>query len=330
MTTHTLDESSALVTGAGGFIGSHLVEHLLEEGRDVHALVEYNRQGSRGWLERIDPAENLEVTLGDVRDEAQVRDLVEDVDMVFHLAALVGIPYSYEAPHAYLQTNTAGTLNILEACRTTGIDRLVHTSTSEVYGSAQYVPIDEEHPLNAQSPYAATKIAADQLVNSYRCSFGLPTVTLRPFNTFGPRQSARAVIPTIITQCLTSDTVELGNLSPTRDFNYVQNTVDAFIQAAGKEDCVGETIQVGSGTEISIGTLAEKIVELSGRDVAIRSVTDRERPEDSEVDRLLADAERARDLLEWKPRVGLEKGLQRTIDWMSDNLDRYRPNTYAV
>ncbi|MBK34518.1 MAG: NAD-dependent dehydratase [Gemmatimonadetes bacterium] len=316
-----------LVTGAGGFVGSHLAEALAESGADVRAFVHYNALGSRGLLE---PSASVEVVQGDIRDPSSLRPAMTDVEIVYHLAALIAIPYSYIAPRSYIQTNVEGTLNVLEACREFRISRLVGTSTSEVYGSAQSASIDESHPLQAQSPYAASKIAADKLIESYHRSFDVPAVIVRPFNTYGPRQSARAIVPTIISQALVSDTVRLGNLSPTRDLSFVDDTVEAFLLAGLAEGVVGEQINVGTGQEISIGDLAEIIVRLAGRSVPVLSDETRIRPEKSEVTRLLADASRANRLLGWVPRTALEEGLQKTITWIHAHLDAYHPDQYAV
>lgn len=319
-----------LVTGGAGFIGSHLTERLVREGAAVRALDQYNSQGSRGWLDFSEVKETVEFVAGDVADPDIVRRAVSGVEVVFHLAALIAIPYSYLAPSSYVRTNINGTLNILQAARELGIERVVHTSTSEVYGTARQVPIDESHPLQGQSPYSASKIGADKMAEAFHCSFGVPVTTVRPFNTFGPRQSARAVIPTIITQCLTGETVRLGSLDPTRDMNFVGNTVDGFLLAAQAPEAVGRTANLGSGREISIGDLAHLIARLVGRPIRIESEKVRVRPEKSEVDRLLADNSLARDLLGWTPQVGLEEGLERTIAWMKTNLDKYRPGVYVV
>ncbi len=319
-----------LVTGAGGFIGSHLAERLAEEGARVRALVHYNALGSWAWLDHTALAGEMEVLAGDVRDPGSVAQAVEGVEVVFHLAALIAIPYSYQAPASYVATNIQGTLNVLQAARQAGVARLVHTSTSEVYGTAQRVPIAEDHPLVGQSPYSATKIAADKLAESFHLSFGLPVVTVRPFNTFGPRQSARAVIPTIITQALAGQPVRLGNLNPTRDLNYVANTVDGFLAAAQAERALGRTVNLGSGREISIGDLALLIGRLMGRDLGLEQDAGRLRPAASEVERLLADNRLADQLLGWRPRLSLEEGLEKTITWLRQNMQRYRPGVYAV
>jgi NAD dependent epimerase/dehydratase len=319
-----------VVTGAGGFIGSHLCERLVEGGADVRALCEYNSVGSWGWLDESPLRGELEVVLGDVRDPDSIGAAVVGTEIVFHLAALIAIPYSYEAPTAYLQTNALGTANVLRAARHADCGLVVHTSTSEVYGTAKYVPIDEIHPLQAQSPYAASKIAADKVAESFHLSYGLPVVTLRPFNTYGPRQSARAVIPTILTQLLAGSRVALGNLSPTRDFTYVTDTVDAFVRIADARDAVGRVLNVGSGKEISIGDLVERAEAAVGKAAPVEREQERIRPEGSEVERLCADAGAARSLLSWKPAVSLGDGLMRTADWLATNLDRYRVGAYTL
>lgn len=323
---------SILVTGAGGFIGSHLVERLAREGARVRAFVRYTSRHDRGLLALLpaDLLEEVETIAGDLRDGEAVRQAMQGVEVVFHLGALIAIPYSYIHPREVVETNVLGTLNVLLAARDLGTARVVHTSTSEVYGTAQYVPIDEKHPLQGQSPYSASKIGADRLAESFYRSFDLPVVTLRPFNTYGPRQSARAVIPTIITQVLTAAQVRLGALSPRRDFTYVEDTVEGFLrtgQAAGIE---GLEINIGAGDCIAIGDLANKIMTLAGRQLPIVCEQERLRPERSEVMRLHAAADRARDLLGWEPRVPLDEGLRRTIAWIRENLDRYRPGVYEV
>lgn len=319
-----------LVTGAGGFIGSHLAERLVELGADVRAFVHYNALGTYGWLDTSPLAARMNVISGDVCDRESVRAAMEGVDTVFHLAALIAIPYSYRAPSSYVRSNVEGTMNVMQSAREIGVRRVIHTSTSEVYGTARYVPIDEAHPLHGQSPYSATKIGADKIAESYYCSFEVPLVTVRPFNTFGPRQSARAVIPTIVTQVLAGETVRLGALRPTRDFNFVSNTVDGFVAAADAELALGETINLGTGREISIGDLAELIERLAGRPLRIESDSQRLRPDASEVERLLADISKAERLLNWKPEVSLEEGLSRTIEWVGEHMDRYRPGVYVA
>jgi dTDP-glucose 4,6-dehydratase len=319
-----------LVTGAGGFIGSHLSERLVELGARVRCLVHYNALGSWGWLDHSPRQRDLEVLAGDICDRDCIRKAMEGTQVVFHLAALIAIPYSYQAPESYVRTNVLGTLNVLQSARELEIARLVQTSTSEVYGTARYLPINEEHPLQGQSPYSASKIGADKMAEAFHRSFGLPVVTVRPFNTYGPRQSARAVIPTIITQCLGSETVRLGHLHPTRDLNFVTDTVEGFLLAASTPEAIGHTINLGSGTEISIGDLAQRIARLVGRSVRIETTAERLRPENSEVERLLADNSRARNVLGWASRVSLDEGLQQTIVWMREHLRRYRVDAYNV
>jgi dTDP-glucose 4,6-dehydratase len=319
-----------LVTGAGGFIGSHLAERLVALGADVRALVRYTSTGQWGWLERSPAKADLDVFLGDIRDSFCVREALRGMDMVFHLAALIGIPYSYLTPQSYLRTNVDGALNTLQAAREFETERVIFTSTSEVYGTAQYVPIDENHPLQGQSPYSATKIAADKLAEAYFRSFGVPVVVVRPFNTYGPRQSARAVIPTIITQALAGTEVRLGSLTPTRDFNFVADIVEGFIAAAANQEAVGQVINLGSGVEISVHNLAETLGHLLEKKLTLVAEGQRIRPENSEVERLCADATTARSLLGWRSSVSLEDGLRRTIAWIEQNLPQYPVDTYAV
>lgn len=324
------ERKKVLVTGAGGFIGSHLAERLVALGAEVRAMVHYNSAANWGWLDSSTVKDQLEVVAGDICDSGSVYHAMKDRDVVFHLAALIAIPYSYIAPASYVQTNVIGTLNVLENARRLNTPRVVHTSTSEVYGTALQVPIPETHPLQGQSPYSATKIGADKLVESYYRSFSIPAVTVRPFNTFGPRQSARAVIPTIITQCLAQDVVCLGSLTPTRDLNYVGNTVEGFVLAGSATGIEGQTINLGSGKEITVKEVAELIIRLIGRPVRLESEEDRVRPEKSEVHRLIADNTVAAKLLGWSPAVTFEEGIQRTIEWFRSNLSRYRPNIYNV
>lgn len=323
-------QRKVLVTGAGGFIGSHLAETLTAAGADVTALVRYNSSGDTGWLEGSPQARAMRIISGDITDADRVSDAMRGCEIVFHLAALIAIPYSYHAPRSYVRTNIEGTLNVLQAARASGAQRVVHTSTSEVYGTARQVPISEEHPLQGQSPYSASKIGADKLAEAFHLSFALPVVTVRPFNTYGPRQSARAVIPAIIGQCLKGNVIRLGNLHPTRDLNYVEDTVQGFLRAAGAEAAIGKTINLGSGREISIGDLAALIGKIMGKDVQIETEGQRLRPENSEVERLLADNTRAGQLLGWTPKVTLEVGLTRTISWFRDNLHRYQPEQYTL
>ena len=320
-----------LVTGAGGFIGSHLTERLVSLGARVRGLVRYTSTGGWGWLDSSPVRGEVEVFTGDVADRDSVRRAVQGTEVVFHLAALIGIPYSYQAPLSYVRTNVEGTLNVLQAALEAGVQRVVHTSTSEVYGTARSVPIDEAHPLQGQSPYSATKIGADKLAEAFHLSFGLPVVVIRPFNTYGPRQSARAVIPTIITQCLSGSPVKLGNLAPTRDLNFVTDTAEGFVKAgSSRESVFGQVINIGTGQEISIGDLARKIAGLLGVSLQIEQDAQRLRPDGSEVERLCAENARARDLLGWRPQVSLDEGLSRTIDWLKGHLDRYRPDSYTV
>ncbi len=320
----------ALVTGAGGFIGSHLTERLAALGARPRAFVHYRAAGSEGWLETSPHREAIEVVAGDVRDRDSVAAAVEGMEVIFHLAALIAIPYSYHAPTSYVRTNVEGTLNVLQAARAAGVERMVHTSTSEVYGTARHAPIDEGHPLQGQSPYAASKIGADKMAEAFVLSYHLPVVTVRPFNTYGPRQSARAVIPAIITQCLSDGAVRLGNLHPTRDLNYVSDIVDGFLLAAEAAEAVGRTINLGTGREISIEQLTRAIGDLVGRVVRIERDEARERPEGSEVERLLADATLARRLLGWEPQVSLDDGLRSTIEWVREHLHGYRPGVYVL
>jgi len=322
--------TKVLVTGAGGFIGSHLAERLLADGAEVRALVHYNALGSAGWLDASSAREDLEVMSGDVMDSDFMRGALRGCERVYHLAALIGIPYSYQAPRSYVRTNVEGTLNVLQAARDLGIARVVHTSTSEVYGSALSVPIDETHPLQGQSPYSASKIGADKMAEAYHRSFATPVVTVRPFNTFGPRQSARAVIPTIISQGLAGEVVRLGNTNPTRDFTYVADTVDGFVKAGAAEGVEGRTINLGTGREISIGDLVGLVGAALGKELTIEGEADRARPTDSEVDRLLSDNGLAGELLGWTPATSLEQGIAQTVDWVRDNAARFRTGTYAV
>jgi NAD dependent epimerase/dehydratase len=328
-----------LVTGADGFIGSHLTEALVREGYDVRAFVQYNSLGEWGWLNRCsaDVAGRFEVVAGDIRSGEDVRRAVKGIDGVLHLAALIAIPYSYHAPDAYVETNITGTLNVLLACRDAGVGRVVHTSTSEVYGTAQFVPITEAHPLNAQSPYAATKIGADQLAMSFAATYGMPIAVIRPFNTFGPRQSARAVIPAIIGQLVAgAESLNLGALHPTRDFTYVSDTASGFIAALNSTAGVGKVANLGTGFEVTIERTARLIMEIVGREVPIVGAEERMRPQGSEVERLCADNSLARQWWGWSPTLvgeaGLRDGLRRTVEWFSDptNLAVYRATRYVV
>lgn len=334
-----LSARRVLVTGADGFIGSHLVEALVRAGHPVRAFVFYNSFNSWGWLDRapVQVQKSIEVFAGDIRDPHGVRKAMEGCDVVMHLAALIAIPFSYHSPDAYVDTNVRGTLNVLQAARETGVTRIVHTSTSEVYGTALRVPIDEDHPLQAQSPYSATKIAADQLALSFHRSFGLPVTVLRPFNTYGPRQSARAVIPATIIQLLgRKPAIRLGALQPTRDFSYVSDTAQGFIAAAASEKVVGEVVNLGSNFEVSIGDTAKLIAELIGTRLEIEHDPARLRPKESEVERLWSDNGKASRLLDWRPAYpgieGLRRGLAETIDWFRDpaNLAAYKSDVYNI
>lgn len=320
------------MTGAGGFIGSHLVEQLTLLGAHVRAFIRYTSRGNPGLL-RFIPASifsEIEIISGDLRDSDAIRKAAEGCQIIFHLGSLISIPYSYKHPREVIEANILGTLNALEAARSNDVQRLIHTSTSEVYGTAQHVPIDEGHPLQGQSPYSASKIGADHLVESYWRSFGVPAVTLRPFNAYGPRQSARAVIPTIITQALKSDTIFLGSFHPTRDFTFVTDTVAAFIALAETEGLIGQEINIGSGAEISISDLVQKIASLIGKPLTMRSEEQRKRPSLSEVERLLADNRKAKQMLGWSPEVDLDTGLSQTIAWINEHLDFYRPGVYQT
>jgi dTDP-glucose 4,6-dehydratase len=322
-----------LVTGADGFIGSHLTERLVREGARVRAFVLYNSFSSWGWLDDTDQEllEQIEVFAGDIRDAERVAEAVNGCEVVFHLAALISVPYSFQAPESFLDTNAGGTLNVLKAASRSGGVKVIQTSTSEVYGTPSSVPIRESHPLHAQSPYAASKIAADQLAESFFCAYELPVVVLRPFNTYGPRQSARAVLPTILSQLLAgADEIRLGALWPRRDLTYVDDTVEGFLRAASHDQAVGRTIQLGTGEDISIeelALLAMKVLEVEARLV---SEEQRVRPGKSEVQRLLSDPTLAAELLGWKPSVTTEEGLRRTVGWLRDHVDRYRAGSYLV
>ncbi len=334
-----VNRQRVLITGADGFIGSHLTEAAIRQGHTVRAFVMYNSFNSWGWLDHAsaDVRNELDVFAGDVRDPHGVREAMKGCDAVLHLAALIAIPYSYHSPDTYVDTNVKGTLNVLQAARALGVERIVHTSTSEVYGTARFVPITEEHPLQGQSPYSATKIAADQLAYSFYTSFGLPVVILRPFNTYGPRQSARAVIPTIITQIAAGERrIRLGAVTPMRDFNHVTDTAAAFLAALSSNAGLGEAVNVGSNFEVSIGDTARLIAELMGASIDIVADQGRLRPARSEVERLRADNTKAKTLFGWEPRFagldGFRRGLQNTIDWFCDaaNLSGYKSSRYNV
>ncbi|RCK33589.1 NAD-dependent 4,6-dehydratase LegB [Thalassospira xiamenensis] len=328
-----------LVTGADGFIGSHLVERLVREGADVTAFVLYNSFSSWGWLDNVaaDVKGKFEVFLGDIRDPNGVRVAMRGSDTVFHLAALIAIPFSYNSPDTYINTNIHGTLNVIQAARDFGVRRVMQTSTSEVYGTAQYVPIDEKHPVHGQSPYSASKIGSDQMAISFHRSFELPLVVVRPFNTYGPRQSARAVIPTVITQALAGfRQVKLGSLHPTRDFSYVSDTVSGFLELAVCDDAIGEVINLGSNFEISIGDTARLIAEVSGHQIEIIEDEQRLRPATSEVERLFACTQKMKSLTDWEPKYagleGFRKGIEETVNWFSvpENRARYRSDQYNI
>lgn len=330
-----LGSTSTVVTGADGFIGSHLVESLVRAGAEVTAFCYYNSFNSRGWLESVptEVASEVRVIMGDVRDSDGVRSALRGMDSVFHLAALIGIPYSYEAPSSYVATNVTGTLNVMQAAREHELDRVVITSTSEVYGTARTVPIRESHPRQPQSPYSATKIAADALAESFHLAYGSPVTIVRPFNTFGPRQSLRAIIPTVITQLMQGEgLLRLGATSPTRDLTYVTDTCEGFIRVAESDAAIGRDVNLGTGREISVGDLALLIGEVMGVDVTIERDDARLRPDASEVDRLLADNTLALQLADWKPIVSLEEGLRRTVDWFRDSngASCYRSGEYVV
>ncbi len=319
-----------LVTGAAGFIGSHLTEELVRRGATVRAMVHYNSAGSRGWLDHSTVKGEIEIVAGDIADRDSVKGAVIGTEVVFHLAALIAIPYSYSAPESYVRTNIVGTMNTLQAAREVGVARFIQTSTSEVYGTARYAPIDENHPLQGQSPYSASKIGADKICEAFHLSFNVPATIVRPFNTFGPRQSARAVIPTIIGQCFAGTKIQLGALAPTRDFTFVADTVVGFLAAAETPATIGETINLGVGEEISVGDLAALIAQLVGKTVSIEQQDNRLRPPGSEVERLCSDNSKARRLVNWEPKTSLRDGLLRTIEWFKDDGHLIRTTGYAI
>ncbi|MDU4589968.1 MULTISPECIES: NAD-dependent 4,6-dehydratase LegB [Clostridium] len=322
-----------LVTGSEGFIGSHLTERLVELGADVTALVQYNSFNNWGWIDTFDEKikKNINVVTGDIREYDGMKRIIKGQDIVFHLAALIAIPYSYLSPMAYVRTNVEGTTNVLEACREYDVQKIIHTSTSETYGTALYVPIDEKHPMQGQSPYSASKIGADKMAESFYKSFNMPIATIRPFNTYGPRQSARAVIPTIISQILSGkNEIKLGSLTPTRDFNYVKDTAEAFIKIAESEKTIGEVINASTNYEISIGDLVNKIAGLIGKNINILCDDERLRPENSEVNRLLGNNQKIKNITEWKPRYNLNDGLFETIKWMEKNIKYFKSDIYNV
>jgi NAD dependent epimerase/dehydratase len=326
-----LSNKKVLVTGAGGFIGSHFTERLTELGVEVTAFVRYNSRNYWGWLEESKYLKDINIITGDIRDYDSVKSAMKGADIVFHLAALIGIPYSYESPLAYIKTNIEGTYNILQAARELNIEKIIHTSTSEIYGTAQFIPITETHPINPQSPYAATKASADLLALTFYRSFETPVAIIRPFNTYGPRQSARAIIPTIITQIASNNCkIKLGSLFPTRDLTYVKDTVEGFIKVAESDKSIGEIINIGSNFEISIKDLANLIAEIMNKEINIEVEDKRVRPENSEVERLLADTTKAKELIGWSPKYNIREGLKETIDWIESNLDFYKSEIYNI
>ncbi|TGA97407.1 SDR family NAD(P)-dependent oxidoreductase [Sporolactobacillus shoreae] len=328
-----LQGKKVLVTGAEGFIGSHLTERLVELGADVTALVQYNSFNNWGWIDTFEKKvkDSIHIVTGDVREYDGMSRIIKGQQIVFHLAALIAIPYSYLSPMAYVRTNVEGTTNVLEACRNYNVEKVIHTSTSETYGTALYVPIDEKHPMQAQSPYSASKMGADRMAESFYKSFDLPVAIIRPFNTYGPRQSARAVIPTIISQILSrKKEIKLGSLTPTRDFNYVKDTAEAFIEVAISNQTIGQVVNAGSNDEISIGDTVNKIVHLMGSDVEIVCDDQRMRPVNSEVNRLWADNTKIKKLTNWRPRYSLDQGLLETIEWIKQNLHYFKTDIYNV
>lgn len=327
-----LENRKILVTGAGGFIGSHLTEALLEKGAQVTAFVRYNSRSDFGFLNdlSVHNSNNLRIFQGDLRDLPSVMNAVEDQEVIFHLGAMIAIPYSYLNPWDAFETNVKGTLNVLTSAMNSNVKKIINTSTSETYGTAQYTPIDEKHPMQGQSPYSASKIAADKFVESFISSYDLPVTTIRPFNTYGPRQSARAVIPTIISQVLSHEVLTLGSLSPTRDFTFVKDTVRGFIMLAENEGSIGEVFNVGSGQEISIGDIANKIISLTGKNIEISEDKDRVRPSKSEVYQLICDNTKSKKILSWEPKYSLEEGLEITIKWVQENINLFDTSRYTV
>ena len=328
-----LKGKKVLITGAEGFIGSHLTERLVELGAEVTALVQYNSFNNWGWIDTFDKKTkaSIKVVSGDIREYDGMKRIIKGQDVVFHLAALIAIPYSYLSPMAYVRTNVEGTTNVLEACRDYDIEKIVHTSTSETYGTALYVPIDEKHPMQGQSPYSASKIGADKIAESFHKSFNMPIATIRPFNTYGPRQSARAVIPTIISQILAGKTeIKLGSLTPTRDFNFVKDTAEAFIKIAESDKTIGEVINAGSNHEITIGDTVKKIIKVIGKDIKIICDDERLRPENSEVNRLWADNTKIKELTEWRPQYSLDQGIEETVEWIKNNMQYFKTDIYNV
>ena len=322
--------SNVVVTGAGGFIGSHLVERLLTLGANVTAFVRYNSRNDPGFLGLAPHTKDIRIVRGDIRDPEAVRGVLEGADIVFHLAALVGIPYSYVHPVEVFEVNANGTMNLLEGARDAGLQRVVITSTSEVYGTALYAPIDEKHPKQPQSPYSASKIAADAIALSYHAAFQLPVTVVRPFNTYGPRQSDRAIIPAIVSQALTQAEIRVGNTAPTRDFTFVSDTVDGFLKLAESDDAVGQEVNLGTGTEVSLGDLVQRINAIVGRNLPVRRQDERVRPETSEVTRLVSNISKARQLVGWTPRVTLDDGIRQTVKWVEERLEMYDPSVYRI
>lgn len=321
-----------VITGSEGFIGSHLTEKLVKLGARVTAFVLYNSFNTCGWIDNFkkEIKENIKIFIGDIRDEASVRKALKDQDIIFHLAALIAIPYSYYAPRSYFETNVLGTLNIMQSAREFGFMKIIHTSTSEVYGTAIYTPIDENHPLQGQSPYSASKISADKIAESYYKSFNVPITVIRPFNTYGPRQSARAVIPTIISQALTGNKINLGNISTVRDMNYIKDTVQGFVKIAQSDKSVGEVINIGSGRGLTIKEIADTVIRLLNKNIKINFDKKRLRPEKSEVEVLICDYRKAEKLIDWIPEFTIEKGLIETIKWIKDNLKYFKPEIYNI
>lgn len=328
-----LKGKKVLVTGAGGFIGSHLVEELLFNDAEVRAFVKYNGRGDLGLLSDLpkESQKSIDMIMGDIRDPFFVRKAVKGCDYVFHLAALIGIPYSYVAPHDYVATNVLGTINVLEACKDEGTPRLIHTSTSETYGTAQYVPIDEKHPMQGQSPYSASKIAADKMAESYYNSFELPVVIVRPFNTFGPRQSARALIPTVVSQALTQDKIVMGSLEPIRDLTFVKDTAEGFLTVGLCDKAIGQVVNLGAGRGETVGNVVKIILRILGKeDMPIQEDPARIRPAKSEVMQLVSNNSKAKSLCGWCPKYSFEEGLVQTVEWIRKNINRYKPDIYAV
>jgi NAD dependent epimerase/dehydratase len=325
-------QKKVLVTGAEGFIGSHLTERLVALGAEVKALVMYNSFNTWGWIDTFRPGEKnkMHIICADIREADLLKSTLKDIDIVFHLAALIAIPYSYVSPSSYIKTNIEGTLNLLQAARDHGVEKFLHTSTSEVYGTALYTPIDEKHPLQGQSPYSASKIGADMIAESFHRSFDLPVTTVRPFNTYGPRQSLRAIIPTMILQMLNSNKIRLGSLQPIRDFTYVTDTVEGFIKAAETDEIDGEVINIGSANGISIGKLAEKLMKMMNKKITIESEEKRVRPSKSEVNQLICNNNKAKELIDWQPKMSLDEGLEKTINWFKANAGEYKSDIYNI